>query len=79
MDRRRLEEAYLQYALLKVSGWYSAHLSIEMLHLHDGLSETLLQATPSFHKAFLQKYSGKPQVIFRVIGYSPQVWLVSIP
>ena len=48
----------LQYALLKVAEWYPLHMSMHKLHLHDGLSQLLLQVTPSFHEAFTKKYSG---------------------
>ena len=63
MDRRRLEEAFLQYALLRVASWYPSDIGIEELHMHDGLSQTLLSATPLFHKAFIQKYAGVPHFV----------------
>ena len=58
MDRRRLEAAFLQYALLKVAAWYPEYICISKLHLHDGLSETLLKVTPVFHHVFIQKNAG---------------------
>ena len=63
MDRRRLEEAFLQYALLRVASWYPSHISIDKLHLHDGLSRTLLSSTPLFHKAFTQKNTGNQSTV----------------
>lgn len=59
MDRRRLQEAFIQYALLKVASWYPKHVDIQKLWLHDGLPETLLNVTRIFHKAFTKKYAGK--------------------
>lgn len=38
--------------------WYPSHMCLQKLHLHHGLSETLLKATPIFCKAFIKKYSG---------------------
>ena len=62
MDRRRLQVAFFQYALLKVAAWYPNHVSINCLHLHEGLSETLMNMTPQFHKAFMDHYSGQSSV-----------------
>lgn len=59
MDRRRLQEAFFQYALLKVASWYPKHVDIEKLYLHDGLSDTLLNVTPHFHKALTENYTGE--------------------
>ena len=58
MDRRRLQDAFFQYALLRVGSWYPKHIAIEKLYLHDGLSDTLLNVTPMLHKAFTAKYAG---------------------
>lgn len=58
LDRRHLEEAFMQYALLQVASWYPSSVSVERLHLHDELSSTLLKMTPQFHNAFIQKYAG---------------------
>ena len=63
MDRRRLEAAFLQYALLKVSKWYPTQINIQKLHLHEGLSETLLNITPLFHDAFIRKNAGIPDML----------------
>ena len=58
MDRRRLEDAFFQYALLNVASWYPEHICQKDLHLHEGLSETLTNMTPVFQKAFTEKYAG---------------------
>ena len=57
MDRR-LEAGFLQYALLRVSKRYPTQIHIQKLHLHEGLSETLLKVTPLFHDAFIQRNAG---------------------
>ena len=58
MDRRRLQEAFFQYALLRVASWYPKHIVLEQLWLHDDLPKTLLNITPIFHKAFTEEYAG---------------------
>ena len=60
MDRRRLEAAFLQYALLRVSKWYPTQINVQKLHLHEGLSETLLKDTPLFHVALIRKNAAMP-------------------
>lgn len=69
MDRRRLEEAFLQYALLRVAVWYPSHLCIQQLQLHDGLSKTLLDITPLFHKAFIQEYAGMSKHVEHLVSH----------
>ena len=59
MDRRRLQEAFFQYALLRVASWYPKYIALEKVNLHDGLSDTLLSVTPLFHKAFTEKNAGR--------------------
>lgn len=59
LDRRWLEEAFMQYALLRVDSWYPLSVNIEQLHLHDGLSQTLLKTTPMFHNAFIKNYASE--------------------
>ena len=58
MDRRRLEEAFLQYALLKASDWYPKDLCVEDLFLHEKLSQILIAVTPRLLNAFIQNYTG---------------------
>ena len=59
LDRRRLEVAFMQYALLQVTSWYPSIVSLEQLHLHEGLSQTLLKTTPLFHSAIIQTYASE--------------------
>ena len=57
MDRRRLEEAFLQYAMLKMARWYHG-VKADKLTFHDGLPHVLSSATPIFLSEFMQNYSG---------------------
>ena len=53
MDRRRLEEAFLQYALLKASDWYPKDLCAGDLFLHERFSPTMIAVTPKLLNAFI--------------------------
>lgn len=57
-----LARSILQYALLKVATWYPDQFGTEKLYLHEDLLQTLLPATPVFHKAFTERYASKMQV-----------------
>ena len=57
MDRRRLEEAFLQYAILKMASWHHG-VKAEELTFHDGLPHVLASVTPVFLREFMQNYSG---------------------
>ena len=57
LDRRRLEDAHFQYAILKVAGWYPQHLNICELPLHSALQETLSKVVAVYHGAFMDKYT----------------------
>ena len=37
MDRRRLEEAFLQYAVLNMADCFSSDITMATLHLHDAV------------------------------------------
>ena len=57
MDRRRLEEAFLHYAVLKMASWYHS-VNADKLTFHEELPHVLSSATPVFLSEFMQKYSG---------------------
>ena len=57
MDRRRLEDAHFQYAILRVAACYDLKLSD--LPLHGAANDTLLQIGNTFFEAFMKKYSGE--------------------
>ena len=50
MDCSRLEEAILQYSLLRMASWYPAHVTLQ---LHDALSTTLLCVSTLLQKAIV--------------------------
>ena len=62
LDRRRLEDAHFQYAILKVASWYPSSFKLTDLPLHGATRETLLQMSDSYYGAFMKKYSGKHNV-----------------
>ena len=57
MDRRRLEEAFFQYALLKVAAWYKIK-PLNELKMHSETCNTLAIVTPLFHNEFMKNYAG---------------------
>ena len=57
LDRRRLEDAHFQYAILRVASWYNFDLA--SLPLHGSTQETILCVVNSYHEAFMKKYSCK--------------------
>ena len=58
LNRRRMEEAFFQYAALKVSQWYPNAIDYTSVKLHSGTSETLEMITTVYHGAFMNKYAG---------------------
>ena len=59
LDRRRLEDAHFQYAVLNIVLWYPSTFKLCDLPLHGGTQETLLQLSESYFEAFMQNYSGE--------------------
>jgi hypothetical protein len=57
MDRRRLEEAFLQYAVLRMASWYQ-DVEANTLSFHDGLPDVLSSLMPTFLNKFMENYSG---------------------
>ena len=55
LDRRRLEDAHFQYAILRVAAWYN--LKLTDLPLHGATTDTLLRISSIFYKLFMTKYS----------------------
>ena len=54
---KELAPALLRHSLLTVAVCYPSHICKQHLQLHEGLSKTLLDITPLFHKAFIQEYA----------------------
>ena len=57
VDRRRVEDAFFQYALLRAASWYSHHFSLSTLPLHNDTLDTLSKFTTVYHGAFMEKYA----------------------
>lgn len=58
MLNRRMEDAFFQYALLRVSQWYPEDIEPITVRLHSTTSETLEKITSVYHGAFMTKYAG---------------------
>lgn len=59
VDRRRVEDAMFQYAMLNVSSWYTTLLELSALPMHAQTTTTIFKSTTVYHGAFMKKYSGK--------------------
>lgn len=57
LDRRRLEDAYFQFSILRVCSWYPEQFQVEHLPLHGGTSKTLEATTSVYHGVFMEKYA----------------------
>lgn len=53
LDRRRIGDAFFQYAVLKVSAWYAPHFPLHQLPLHSSTSETPTKVTEVYHGMFM--------------------------
>ena len=58
LNRRRIEDAFFQYAALKVARWYPEVIEPIRVKLHSSTSETLEKITAVYHGAFMTKYAG---------------------
>lgn len=58
MDRRRVEDAFFQYAALRVASWYPEQFKIPTLQFHAMTTMTISNMTTVYHGAFMKKYSG---------------------
>lgn len=59
LDRRRLEAAHFQFALLQIAVWYPEHIDINKLSLHSALDATLIEVVEVYHGAFMKKYASE--------------------
>lgn len=57
LDRRRIEAAHLQYAVLQVASWYK--FDINKLALHSDTDATLSDVVKYYHGAFMAYYASK--------------------
>ena len=56
MDRRRLEEAHFQFAILQTASWYPQHIRIDNLALH-GSTKNTLDVVSIYHGVFMAQYA----------------------
>ena len=75
LDRRRLEDAHFQYAVLNVVLWYPSTFKLCDLPLHGGTQETLLRLSDSYFEAFMKKYSGENHAWCNLINFTCSLWL----
>ena len=59
VDRRRVEDAMFQYAMLNISSWYTSILELSTLPMHAQATTTIFRSAAVYHGAFMKKYSGK--------------------
>ena len=60
LDRRRLEMAHLQYALLQVCGWYPDQLHISKIAITPGdFDATITYVAEVYYSLFAEKYASK--------------------
>ena len=57
LDRRRLEEAHLKYAVLRVYKWYPKLFPV--MTMASSIQQILEDMTPTFYRAFSMYYSSK--------------------
>ena len=58
VDRRRIEEAFFQYALLRVTLLYPDYFSVSTLPLHNKTIEILPKIVSVYHGAFMKRHAG---------------------
>ena len=68
VDRRRIEDAVFQYALLTVASWYPEFLEPSKLPMHGQTTATIFDSTTVYHGAFMKRYSGMLSYISSVGG-----------
>ena len=58
VDRRRIEDAVFQYALLEVSSWYDCLSELSNKPMHILTTATIFDSITVYHGAFMKRYSG---------------------
>jgi len=58
IDRRRVEDAVFQYALLQVTCWYDCLSDLSNKPMHVQATATIFDSTVLYHGAFMKRYSG---------------------
>ena len=49
LDRRRIEDAFFQFAVLEVVQWYSGEFDTSKLQLHYNATSTIYNVTAIYH------------------------------
>lgn len=63
MDRRRVEAAHFQFAILQVASWYPHVFDLCKLPLHSAVDDTLNSVVSIYHGTFMAQNAGE-KVIF---------------
>jgi len=58
VDRRRIEDAVFQYALLEVTSWYDCLSDLSNKPMHVLTTATIFDSITVYHGAFMKRYSG---------------------
>ena len=58
MDRCRLEDAHLKFAVLQVISWYPDLLHLKEVPMTSSVNEMLKTFTSSYYTLFTAKYAG---------------------
>lgn len=62
LDRRRLEHAHLQYALLQMIHFFPQSFSLKEISFRN-FDETVTKLAPALHEAFTAHYAGITRVL----------------
>ena len=57
VDRRRIEDSFFEYAILRAASWYPETFDLDKLPLHSEAKNTLSYFTTIYHGAFMAKYA----------------------
>jgi len=66
LDRRRVEDSYYQFSLLRVCSWYPDLFDIRNLPLHNRAGSSIVKITSQYHDAFMTKYSGTFLIVLSI-------------
>ena len=58
LDRRRIEDAFFQFAVLEVVQWYPGEFDTSKLQLHHNATSTIYNVTAIYHGLFMKKWAG---------------------
>lgn len=81
VDRRHIEDAYFQYALLTTQAMYPGDFRLSDLSMHHNTPTTLIKFTAAYHEAFIKRYSGtyfKHELIYHCFIYRTQMQQASL-